>query len=242
MNPGVDVHAVLFDFNGTLSDDEPLLAEIYATIFRDELGIELARHEYFESLAGLSDPEIVARVLERTGRAQDHDLAAALLDERTRRYVAAVRDRPRIPPGAVALVRAVAGHVPVGVVTGAARAEVEAALDAAGLAGAVRFVVAREDVERGKPDPQGYVIALEQLSPLRASTIMVFEDSIPGLRAATAAGMRPIAVAGTADPAELAREAGGVVDRLDPAELAWLLDALADRTRVRAPRGGTADG
>jgi beta-phosphoglucomutase-like phosphatase (HAD superfamily) len=50
--------ALLFDFNGTLSDDERIQCEIYQEIFA-ESGKPLGQVEYFERLAGLSDPEIV---------------------------------------------------------------------------------------------------------------------------------------------------------------------------------------
>jgi beta-phosphoglucomutase len=53
------IGALLFDFNGTLSDDEPILCEIWQEIFA-ERGRPLAREEYFARLAGLSDPEIAA--------------------------------------------------------------------------------------------------------------------------------------------------------------------------------------
>ena len=50
--------ALLFDFNGTLSDDEHIQCEIYREIFAEE-GKPLGKTEYFARLAGLSDPEIV---------------------------------------------------------------------------------------------------------------------------------------------------------------------------------------
>jgi len=50
--------ALLFDFNGTLSDDEHIQCEIYREIFA-EAGKPLGETEYFAQLAGLSDPEIV---------------------------------------------------------------------------------------------------------------------------------------------------------------------------------------
>src|SRR5690348_4007314 len=50
--------AIIFDFNGTLSDDEPLMCEIFAQLFAEH-GRPLSAQEYFDELAGLSDPEIV---------------------------------------------------------------------------------------------------------------------------------------------------------------------------------------
>jgi beta-phosphoglucomutase-like phosphatase (HAD superfamily) len=49
--------AVIFDFNGTLSHDEPILCEIFSELFAEH-GRPLSVQEYFDELAGLSDPEI----------------------------------------------------------------------------------------------------------------------------------------------------------------------------------------
>jgi beta-phosphoglucomutase len=224
------VEATIFDFNGTLSDDEELLAELYTAIFDEHLGFDLETDEYYRSLAGLSDAEIVTSVLGWTGRGDDSRLAARLLDEKIRRYKAEVRSHPRIAAEAVEFVVDVSRRVPVAVVTGAARAEVDAALDAAGLSEAVRFVIAGEDVSRGKPDPEGYDMARRRLAPLEAARIVVFEDSMVGIRAAKAAGMQCIAVAGTTDRAMLAGETRLLVDRIATEQAGWFLDVLPDVT------------
>ena len=56
------VRAIAFDFNGTLSDDEPVLCEIFVELFAEH-GKPLSAQEYFDHLAGYSDPEIVHRWL-----------------------------------------------------------------------------------------------------------------------------------------------------------------------------------
>jgi beta-phosphoglucomutase len=74
-------------------------------------------------------------------------------------------------------------------VSGASRDEVEPVLEAAGLAGVVSVVVAMEDVSRGKPDPSGYLRALDLLG-LEARDAAAVEDSPPGVAAAKAARLR----------------------------------------------------
>src|SRR5439155_4910861 len=97
-----------------------------------------------------------------------------------------------------------ADRVAVAIVSGAARAEIEPVLEAAGLAGLVRAIVAAEDVTEGKPHPAGYLRALELLDRgLDASDVLVFEDTEAGIASAKAAGIRCIAVLGTLAPARL---------------------------------------
>jgi beta-phosphoglucomutase-like phosphatase (HAD superfamily) len=52
------IAAVVFDFNRNASDDEPVLCEIFMHLFAEH-GKPMSAQEYFDRLAGLSDPEIV---------------------------------------------------------------------------------------------------------------------------------------------------------------------------------------
>ena len=122
-------------------------------------------------------------------------------------------------PQAVEMVRQVAARVPVAITSGAARREIETVLEASGLRELFPVLVCLEDVVHGKPDPEGYQVALEQLNrsaatPLEAADVLVFEDSEQGLKAAVAAGMRCVMVAGPT-PAERLSDAACIVDALD---------------------------
>src|SRR5436190_4427912 len=97
--------AVIFDFNGTLSDDEPVLCEIFTHLFAEH-GRPMSAQEYFDRLAGLSDPEIV-----KTWLGEDHPDVQAVIDERTRRYREAAADGSTIHEHAREAVRCAAGRV-----------------------------------------------------------------------------------------------------------------------------------
>ena len=211
------VRAVIFDFNGTLSDDEQILFEIFRDLFA-EYGRPLSAQEYFDELAGMSDPEIV-----RTWLGEGQPAVDEVIERRIVRYRELVADGSSVREGVREAVRYAAARVPVAIVSGAARTEIEPVLDAAGLAGLVPVVVAAEDVPRGKPDPAGYLRALELLDRgLKASDVLVFEDTEAGVASAKAAGMQCIAVLGTLAPERLAA-ADEVVPVLDVALLRRLL-------------------
>ena len=222
----------MFDFNGTLSDDEPLLFAILSDLFAEH-GRPLSEEDYYGRLAGLSDPEIV-----RLWLGEDHPDVETVVAERVARYRAAVSDGSTIPPEARAAVLEAAGRVPVAVVSGAHRDEVVPALAAAGLAQVVGVVVTTEDVPRGKPDPAGYLLALELLDDgLSAENVTVFEDTEAGVASAKAAGMRCVAIPGTHAPERLA-----LADELAPAYgfRGWRRSACRPpwprRRRPRCPR------
>ena len=201
--------AIVFDFNGTLSDDEGVLLRIFQELFA-ERGKPLSAQEYFDELAGLSDEEIVLTWLGR-----DHPDVPAVVDARIARYREAVADGSTVPEHVRRAVRYAAERVPVGVVSGAARAEIEPVLAAAGLIDAVTALVPADDVSRGKPDPEGYLRVLAALDRgLAPDDVVVFEDTEAGVTSAKAAGMRVIAVLGTLAPERLAA-ADEIVERID---------------------------
>jgi HAD superfamily hydrolase (TIGR01509 family) len=205
----VAARAVIFDFNGTLSDDEPILCEIFRELFA-EYGKPLSQQEYYDELAGLSDPEIV-----RTWLGRDHPALDAVVERRIALYRERVADGSSIREPVREAVRYAAARGHVAVVSGAARTEIEPVLRAAGLLETVEAIVAAEDVPEGKPHPDGYLRALALLDGgLAAEDVVVFEDTEAGVASAKAAGMRCFAVLGTLSPERLAL-ADEVVDAID---------------------------
>ena len=202
------VSAVIFDFNGTLSDDEPVLCEIFMHLFA-ERGRPMSAQEYFDRLAGLSDPEIV-----KTWLGEDRPDVQELIDERTIRYLEAVADGSTVHEHVREAVRYAAERVPLAICSGAARAEIEPVVEAAGIAPCFRAIVSSDDVAHGKPDPEGYLKALGLLGA-DPGEALVFEDTEAGVASARAAGVGCVlAVRTTLEPHRLA-EADELIDRID---------------------------
>lgn len=197
--------ALIFDFNGTLSDDEPILARIFTEIFAERLGWELSDEVYRATLLGHSDREIVEIAVRDHGD-DDPALVEELLRMRKERYREEVAEQSPISAEAVELVeRLAAAGVPMAIVTGAQRDDVEAVLAASPAGAHLKLLVTEEDVQRGKPDPEGFLLGAELLG-VRPSSVLVLEDSGPGIRAAEAAGMACIAVTGPSTLAALFRD------------------------------------
>lgn len=209
------VRAVAFDFNGTLSDDEPILLSVYQEMFAEHER-PLSAAEYFETLAGRSEEAIIASWL-----GADGDVLAALVEERIDRYLARSGAGETVSAPIRDAVAYAAARVPVAVVSGAFRREIEPVLAGAQLEEYVSVLVAADDVERGKPDPAGYALALELLG-IAGSDAVAFEDTEAGVASAKAAGLRCIAVAGTHPPDRL-RLADELVATLDSAVLRRVL-------------------
>jgi len=207
------LRAVLLDFNGVLIDDEPLHAELFRRVLAEE-GIELDPAAAARELLGTDDRGGFAAALAAAGRTADQAGIARLVARKSVYYQQEIRRRgDPLFPGAIELVRALAAReLLLGLVSGALRDEVDGALRRAGLESAFKAIVSAEDVEAGKPDPEGYRTALALLNtepPLPARLVhpheaVAIEDSPRGLEAAAGAGLATVGVAHGCAPAELA--------------------------------------
>ncbi len=204
--------AVAFDFNGTLSDDEPLLARLYVEQFA-ELGRPITADEYYEQLAGRTDEEMY-----RIWFGESRD---AWIEDRLDRYVALAADGSTVTPETREALLFAASRVPVAVVSAAFRREIDAVIDGAGIGAALSLVITQDDVARGKPDPEGYLAAARLLG-VEPAQLLVFEDTPTGVAAAKAAGAYVVALTGTLG-AERLREADELVARIDRPLLERLL-------------------
>jgi HAD superfamily hydrolase (TIGR01509 family) len=198
--------ALVFDFNGTISDDEPVLMRVYQELF-EEIGQPITDDEYLSELAGHTDPEMFTRWL---GSA-DPDL----MEDRIRRYNALVADGSTVDEETRAAIRYAAERSPVGLVSSAYRSEIEPVLDVTGLRPAFTVVVALDDVTNGKPHPEPYLRAAELLG-VAASELVVLEDTDIGVTSGKAAGAYVVGITRTLGP-ERMREADELADRVDVA-------------------------
>jgi len=189
----VPVEAILFDFNGVIIDDEPLHLEAFRELLAP-LGITFTDDEYYGPLLGIPDSEFMRRLLLMRGRAMAADELARLLTDKAARYMQLLGERDVDLPGLPQCVRDLAAHMPLGVVSGARRPEIEFHLQRLKLADCFRFVLAAGEYPRTKPDPAPYLYGragLEKavgrrLSPART---VVIEDSPHGVASGIAAGM-----------------------------------------------------
>jgi beta-phosphoglucomutase len=180
---------ILFDFNGVIIDDESQHCDaLIATLA--EYGYTLTRDAYYREYLGFDDRECFRFTFERIGLPV-HD--RTLEDAVTRKHLAymqSIRSSTRLVPGAAEFVeQAALDGFQLAIVSGALRREIEQILDAAGLRPHFAQIVAAEDVHACKPDPRGYIRAREMLD-LPTRHCVVIEDSLPGLQAARAAGLR----------------------------------------------------
>jgi beta-phosphoglucomutase len=194
------IRAVIFDLDGTLVDTESIHFAAFNEVLRAEK-IEIPSKDYFARFIGFNDHDCFAAVLQERRINANEARIADLIARKTVFYQALVAEREVLYPGAEKFVRECATRFPLMIVTGTLRAEAEAILRRAKIRDLFLDIIAAEDVERGKPQPDGFVAALgrigfilRQRDPVLADECLVVEDTPAGIEGAHRAGMKVLAL------------------------------------------------
>jgi beta-phosphoglucomutase len=203
-----------FDYNGVLVDDE----HVHLAAFREvlePLGVGVTDAEYFDRYIGYDDAGSFRAILSDAGRPPTDADVRALIEAKRPLYLARANAELRGFPGAGECIRRRAASGKVAVVSGALRDEVVLGLHVLGVSELVELIVAAEDMEQPKPDPDGYLRATRKMAAVvgeaAARRALVIEDSFAGIEAAKAAGLACVAVAHTYPASELARAGADLV-------------------------------
>lgn len=180
---------VIWDMDGTMVDT----AELHFQAWKEtaaELGRPFTRED-FQATFGRRNPDILHILFgERFSEAE----IAALGNRKEEKYRAAARHGVELLPGVGELLAALhASGFRQAIGSSAPRANLELILNLTGTQQFFHAIVGMEDVQRGKPDPQVFLVAAErvQIAPQKC---LVLEDAVAGVQAAKAGGMKCIAV------------------------------------------------
>lgn len=191
--------AVLFDCDGVIADSEHLHFSLFQKVLR-EIGVPLTQADYLEKYLAMDDKGCFRAVVAAHGRSLSDPELSALIEKKTALYKKTATENLVILPGVVEFVMAVSQKFPLAMASGALRDEVKLMINAAGIAHYFDAVISAEDVVRGKPAPDAYLKALEEINRkypdrrIQPSECLVVEDSKHGLLSARAAGMKCVAV------------------------------------------------
>jgi beta-phosphoglucomutase len=223
---GLSVQAIVFDFDGVLADSEPLHLRVYQELLEPH-GIRLDQDTYCAKYLGFDDEGVFQQIAIDYKLLLGDEEIEMLIEQKARRFEALVSNGNVLYPGAAACVRRLGAKYPLGIASGALRAEIELMLRGAGLLDAFRFIVSSGETEHTKPAPDPYLRAAE-LHGVPPAACLAIEDSHWGLQSARAAGMRTIAITHTYPRATLT-EADVTIDSLDEftSELIAKLDSAS---------------
>jgi beta-phosphoglucomutase len=213
----------IWDMDGTLVDTAELHFEAWAEVCR-ERGRDFTRAD-FAATFGQRNPEIIAALF-----GDRFDEREAELGERKEElYRAAAGKGVSLLPGVAALLDGLhRAGVRQAIGSSAPRKNLELILRLTGVERYFAAVVGMEETQRGKPDPQVFLVAAQHLG-VAPGRCVVFEDAVAGVQAARAGGMKCVAVRFVAHHPETALRAAGadlVVDNLEQVSVQAVLDLL----------------
>ncbi len=190
--------AIIFDLDGVLADSNRLHIKAWRQTLAG-LGLNYSDAGIQALIAGRRNPEIVLQIQPGLTLPQAETLARGK-EERFRLLAAAELSAVK---GALDFLRALRhALIPCAVATSAPRENCLQMLAQLQMLELVQATVTEEDVRKGKPDPEVFLLAAARLGVAPRECI-VFEDAAAGVRAARAAGMRCIGIAGASSAADL---------------------------------------
>ena len=224
------IHAILFDFNGVIIDDEPLQLKAYQTAL-EGVGINLTEEQYYTTL-GMDDRAFVGSAFARAGKDLDEPERQSIIERKSELHRELIKDELPLFPGIVTFLKATSRRYALGLVSMARRMEIDYVLERSRLVGLFTVLISAEEVTKHKPDPECYRLALEKLNArqqkdrlpsLGAKDCVAIEDAPPGIESARAAGLRTIGVTNTVSEAGLRTAGADVVTR---SFADWTVDAV----------------
>ncbi len=219
--------AVLFDFNGVIIDDESIHLQLIDEILIQE-NLQPQRRDERQASLGRSDRACFQDLLTRRGRVMSEQYLTQLLTKKAQLYAQEIEKLEKLPlyPGLDDLIFQVRSrNLNLALVSGAIRQEIELVLERAKLTEYFPVIVAGDDITTSKPEPDGYLLAVERLNQayptlnLQPSECLAIEDTPAGIQAAKRAGMQVVGIANTYPFHMLQRLANWTVDYLTDLEL-----------------------
>ncbi len=214
------LQAVLFDFNGTIINDESIRRQLIDEVLLSE-NLRPAARSYRKICLGKSDRSCLLDLFAAQGRSINELQLQKILVSKAKAYQQCVADLAELPiyPDLIDFLDQLqSAGMKLGIVTGALHIEVETVLKQSGLIDRFAVIVASEDVPASKPAPDGYLLAASKLG-VQPSECLAIENTFPGIKAAQAACISVVGIAHTYPFHMMQRQANWAVDCFSDLEL-----------------------
>lgn len=199
--------AVIFDFDGVILNSEPLHYQACCEIFKP-LGIEFAWSEFLDNYIGTPDKEMFPLIFKNKHLVFSPSETKRFIERKVEFYTEIINSRDCLP-----IVSGVDKYIKylnnlgkkTAICSGSTRDEINAVLSKFNngeLLDYFKIIVSTEDVQFGKPSPEGYLLTAKKLN-VSPEKCLVIEDAPHGITAAKAAGMKVFALPTTQHTSKL---------------------------------------
>ena len=200
--------AVIFDFDGVITDSEVL----HLRAFNRSLvpyGVEISTKDYYTNYLGFSDFDCYKALIDNGLLKIDERQIGGIINEKSKIFEELTKTEGRTIEGVHEFLQMLQeNNIPMAICSGSLLVEIEVVLEESRLRHFFAEIVSAEQVKKGKPHPEGFLLALQKLNktcrpPIAANECIVIEDSHWGLQAGKAAGMHTVAVTNSYDAGQL---------------------------------------
>jgi len=206
--PESRLEAVIWDMDGVIADTAPYHFMAWQETFQKR-GVKFAEEDFKRNFGQRNDT-IIRNTLGENLSPGEIDTIANEKEENYRRKVA---QNIKSLPGAIELIRSLAGRgVKMAVASSAPMENIQLVIGGLGIGDCFQTIVWGREVAEGKPSPQGFLLAAERLGA-EPQNCLVVEDAVAGVAAAKRAGMKCLAVTNTHHKTRL-KEADFIADTL----------------------------
>ena len=191
--------AVIFDFDGIIVDTEPLHYKAFQEILIP-LGLGYSWEEYLRLYIGFDDRDAFREAFSAGGKQIDDGMLNRLIEEKARAFQRTITAGVEPYPGVVALIRSIAGNLPLALCSGALPSDINPILKQLGIDDVFDVIVTAADVAASKPDPESYGLAVSRLRTvfpekgIIPGNCLAIEDTPAGIASASGAGLKTLAV------------------------------------------------
>jgi beta-phosphoglucomutase len=213
------LQAVIFDFDGVITDSEILHFRAFNEVLK-QYGTEITTKDYYTTYLGLTDVDCYKLLIEQGLLKISESDIDKLVEKKARVFEELIKTEGQIIEGVRDFLQILRNNgIPMAICSGALLSEIELILEQAKLRHYFSAIVSAEQIKKGKPHPDGFLLTLQKLNRNRSDAILaeqcvVIEDSHWGLQAARATGMHTVAVTNTYDAKQLS-QAEKIISKLN---------------------------
>lgn len=213
------LRTVIFDFDGVITDSEILHLRAFNNVLA-RYGIEIATKDYYKEYLGFTDFDCFKMLVDKELlKLDDEGQIRSLIAQKNEIFKKLAVTEGNIMEGIRDFLNMLRkNEIPMAICSGAVMAEIELILQQASLRTYFEVIVSGEQVTKGKPSPEGFLLTLQRLNQNLVDSILptecvVIEDSHWGLEAGKAAKMHTVAITSSYD-AEQLTQAEKIVSKL----------------------------
>jgi len=203
--------AIIFDFDGIIAHTEPVHLKAFQATLGD-YDMDITEEEYFEKYLAYDDKTFFRKLLQDREMDYEEPILMEMMRVKSAHYDELISGNIQLLPGVQEFVKSAGLKYPLAIGSGALGREIRQILIYSGLESYFKIIVSAEDVERSKPAPDVFIEARSRVNQafsgagvIFSENCLVIEDSVFGVEAALAAGMKCLAVTNSYPVIKLSR-------------------------------------